>query len=261
MSSDRKHKHKTSPHGTGHQQRGQAKASAPKDDPPRPPDLQHHPLSQDPIYGAEFQYKWSLGERIYHNHNSDDAQYDITILDHKWEQKYITKILVDEIPILKSRPLRFHCRIALQFRAFFRAVALRGDAGMILNSSGTFLPRTLTGHPSRLSNHALGTAIDINDDDLKHHQYFHNHRGDPGARRGRKGSVRELADICSDFGIYWGGWYTVKKDCAHFEAVRVISPDALRVVCKQYGIYFTELYPDSSDRGDWPPPPENERIG
>jgi hypothetical protein len=44
----------------------------------------------------------------------------------------------------------------------FKAVALRGHAGNILGTGGTFVPRTITGNQSARSNHALGTAIDIN---------------------------------------------------------------------------------------------------
>jgi len=88
---------------------------------------------------------------------------------------------------------------------------------------GTFSPRykrgqspSKTGHGPKksadvggLSNHAFGSAMDINADDNPFNT-------DP-ALCPRRGCVRELVGPANELGFYWGGHFNAPKDGMHFE--------------------------------------------
>ena len=65
-----------------------------------------------------------------------------------------------------------------------------------------------------LSNHAWGTAFDIN--------AALNPRGTVPVFRGQPGSVRELVPRANDLGFYWGGHFS-RRDGMHFEVARVLG--------------------------------------
>ena len=82
----------------------------------------------------------------------------------------------------------------------------------VLTWAGSWVPRLIRGSTSVLSNHAFGTAFDIN--------AAWNGLGARPALKAEKGSVRELVPIASEQGWYWGGHYQSRKDGMHFELVR-----------------------------------------
>ena len=79
----------------------------------------------------------------------------------------------------------------------------------VLTWDGSFAPRFVRGSRTVLSNHAFGTAFDIN--------AALNPRGTRPLLVGKKGSVRELVTIANDHGFYWGGHFVAKPDGMHFE--------------------------------------------
>ncbi len=79
----------------------------------------------------------------------------------------------------------------------------------VLVYDGSFVPRFVRGSNSVLSNHAFGSAFDINE--------RFNHLGARPALVGEKGSVRELVPIANNWGFFWGGHYQGRKDGMHFE--------------------------------------------
>ena len=85
----------------------------------------------------------------------------------------------------------------------------------------------MTGSTEKPSNHACGTAIDIN--------ASHNKIRKAPALRGTTGSIREYADFCADFGIFWGGWYGKRNDGMHFECVTLQTDEQLRAACRKHG--------------------------
>jgi hypothetical protein len=99
------------------------------------------------------------------------------------------------------------------------------DAGLldrILTDGGMFCPRLVRGSTSVLSNHAYGTAFDIN-------APWNGLKREP-AHLGMKGCVRELVDIANSFGWWWGGhgWPSAagyfdgsRLDGMHFELARL----------------------------------------
>jgi D-alanyl-D-alanine carboxypeptidase len=62
-----------------------------------------------------------------------------------------------------------------------------------------------------LSNHAFGSAFDVNEPD--------NPYGDQPALCPRRGYVRELVEPANELGFYWGGHFSGKsdRDGMHFE--------------------------------------------
>ncbi|TBF24875.1 hypothetical protein ELG88_33755 (plasmid) [Rhizobium leguminosarum] len=98
---------------------------------------------------------------------------------------------------------------------------------LVISFAGAFDPRYIFGHnpgngaqpelksteAPKLSNHAFGSAFDIN--------ATWNWIGDMPAICGRKGSVRELVALANDSGFYWGGHFSAGRiDGMHFELAR-----------------------------------------
>jgi hypothetical protein len=104
--------------------------------------------------------------------------------------------------------------IGAQVQMLFRAWEDAGLRNRLLTWAGGFVPRFVRGSRTTLSNHAWGTAFDVN--------VAWNARGAMPALRGEKGSVRELVPIANDFGFYWGGHFS-RRDGMHFEAARVLT--------------------------------------
>ena len=74
------------------------------------------------------------------------------------------------------------------------------------------MPRYIRGSATTLSNHAWGTAFDVN--------YRWNQLGHVPALKGEIGSVRELVPRAHQLGFYWGGHFS-RRDGMHFEVARV----------------------------------------
>lgn len=228
--------HKTTVRGTGHPNRKHVKPPPPTPaDPPKPSTIEYAPLNRDLKHGASFAYEWSAGG--WFNQRARTRRVVIT-RPSDWVAANIVPLETPDIPLLTSA--KFHRLVAPQFRALFKAAAVRGLASRILSQVGGLTLRTITGNSATLSNHALGTAIDINSGSLDGKRVW-NPYGGPAAQRGAEGSNCELADLCADFGIYWGGWYSKHRDPMHFEAVRVLEDDELRSVCSAYDVDWDRL--------------------
>jgi hypothetical protein len=74
------------------------------------------------------------------------------------------------------------------------------------------VPRFIRGSRTTLSNHAFGTAFDINCD--------FNRLGHTPALMGERGCVREMVRIAHENGFYWGGHFT-RLDGMHFEVAKL----------------------------------------
>lgn len=66
---------------------------------------------------------------------------------------------------------------------------------LVLTYAGSFDPRFIRGSTTTLSNHAFGSAFDINAE--------WNPLGHTPAPKGTEGSVRELVPIAHEYGFYW----------------------------------------------------------
>ena len=122
-----------------------------------------------------------------------------------WNRREIVRVQVE----LVSRTFWLHRRIEPQFRRLLERWNDAGQLDKILTWNGSFNARFIRGSRKSLSNHAWGTAFDIN--------ARYNRLGTIPALKGEKGSVRELVKAANDLGFYWGGHYS-RKDGMHFEA-------------------------------------------
>jgi hypothetical protein len=128
----------------------------------------------------------------------------------------------------KSGLVPFHRLAGPVFVDFFAEVERAGLLHHVRTWHGSWVPRFIRGSRSVLSNHAYGTACDIN--------YRWNPLGATPTLRGREGSVRELVPIANELGIYWGGHFSVdafgrpvvgadgsgpRVDGCHFEIARL----------------------------------------
>ncbi len=135
-----------------------------------------------------------------------------------WEARNVVIVTVPQLIGLEGAPktgrIRVHRLVAPQVQALFAAWEAAKLGNRILTWAGSFVPRFVRGSRTTLSNHAWGTAFDIN--------VAWNARGTVPALRGEKGSVRELVAMANEHGFYWGGHFS-RRDGMHFEVARVLT--------------------------------------
>ncbi len=134
-----------------------------------------------------------------------------------WEDDNIIRVPIPQLQNIAGAPastsVRFHRKAADQLRALWRAWESAGLLPLILSWDGSFSARFVRGSTSILSNHAYGTAFDIN--------AAWNSLGARPALVGQRGSVRELVPIANAHGFFWGGHFRDRADGMHFEVARV----------------------------------------
>jgi hypothetical protein len=142
---------------------------------------------------------------------------DIRILDN-WEARNIVTLTIPQLVGVSGAPrtgrVRVHRLVTGQCQALFQAWADAGLTDLLRTWDGSFVPRFIRGSSTTLSNHAWGTAFDVNAE--------WNRLGALPALRGEKGSVRELVPIANLHGFYWGGHFS-RRDGMHFEVARVLG--------------------------------------
>jgi hypothetical protein len=117
----------------------------------------------------------------------------------------LRKALGDKAPA----SIRFHRLAADQLRLLWAEWEAGGLLDRVLSYGGGFVARFVRGSRSMLSNHAFGSAFDINE--------AYNSFGERPVSNGRKGCVRDLVPIANRCGFYWGGHYQSRTDGMHFE--------------------------------------------
>ena len=141
----------------------------------------------------------------------------IKILDG-WAQENITRVAIPQLVGLrgagKATKFYFHKLCADQIRGFFAAVEKAGCKDLLLTWGGSYVPRFIRGSRTTLSNHAFGSAFDIN--------VPWNYMGSVPALVGRKGSIREIVKLAAKFGLFWGGYFR-RKDGMHFEVAKLMT--------------------------------------
>jgi hypothetical protein len=132
-----------------------------------------------------------------------------------WQKENIIPV---NIPQLKSiagiSKISFHRLAANQLIKLWKDWEDNNFLHLVITWAGSFAPRFIRGSSSILSNHAFGSAFDIN--------VAWNQRGTIPALVGQKGSVRELVKIANANGFYWGGHFT-RLDGMHFEVAEILK--------------------------------------
>lgn len=153
-----------------------------------------------------------FGKFAYRHEPLPDNYENIRILGN-WETDNIVPVAIPQINGIKGAPrscsVQFHRLAAEQLKSLWKAWEQEGLLGRVLTYEGSFSPRFIRGSTTVLSNHAFGTAFDIN--------YSWNNLGSQPALVGAKGSVRELVPIANEHGFCWGGHFDKRQDGMHFE--------------------------------------------
>lgn len=102
-----------------------------------------------------------------------------------------------------------------QLLGAWKEVAAHNLMKYVLTWDGSYNPRLVRGSSSVPSNHAFGTAFDIN--------AGWNGLGVYPPESTKRGTVRPLVEIFKKWGFAWGGDYRRRKDGMHFEIVRKVS--------------------------------------
>jgi hypothetical protein len=146
-----------------------------------------------------------------------------------WKQDNIVPVAVPQLAALAARKVpgapksgtMFWHRLAVkQLLGLWKAWEDAGLLDRIIIYAGDYNPRFIRGSTSVLSNHAFGTAFDINADFPSKLNWL----GVPAALVGQRGCVRELVPIANAFGFYWGGHFGAGRvDGMHFEVAKVLS--------------------------------------
>jgi len=152
---------------------------------------------------------------------------DIIFLDD-WVEENIVKVEIPQLVTVRNSitnsadkalisadgRIRFHKLAADQLQTLWNTWEKKGLLDLVINYAGAFVPRFVRGSRTNLSNHAFGTAFDIN--------AAWNGLGCVPALVGKNGSVRELVPYANKLGFYWGGHYNSRKDGMHFEIAKIL---------------------------------------
>lgn len=154
----------------------------------------------------------SLFGKFQFDHRPIAGNRENIVIRPTWERDNIVTVRVPQLVGVKGAHregnVRFHRLAADQLVALFSAWEQAGLRDRVLSWAGSYVPRLVRGRTS-LSNHAFGTAFDIN--------VPWNPLGARPALVGEQGCVRELVSIANDHGFYWGGHFRNRPDGMHFE--------------------------------------------
>ncbi|MBB1150446.1 M15 family metallopeptidase [Myroides sp. NP-2] len=133
-----------------------------------------------------------------------------------FEARNIVTVQVPQLQALfpHLQHIRFHRKGVSQLLDFFQAIERQGLLTKVMSFGGSYVPRLVRGSTTVLSNHAFGTAFDLN--------VAWNPWQEQPALLGALGSVREIVPLAHAHGFYWGGHFT-KPDGMHFELVRLLE--------------------------------------
>jgi hypothetical protein len=155
-----------------------------------------------------------FGKFSYKSKPQPNNKEHIEVTDN-WAKENIVRITIPQLIQIKGTDtVYFHKKAKKQMIQLWKDWEEAELLHLILTWHGTYMPRFIRGSKTTLSNHAFGSAFDIN--------YSWNKLGAIPALAGRKGSVRELVEIANKNGFYWGGHFK-RLDGMHFEIAEIKS--------------------------------------
>ncbi len=152
------------------------------------------------------------------------------IITNGFEANIVTRVvpqIVGKDGAPASGKLSMHRLIANQLVGLWAAWERLGLAGLVTGFGGQWVPRYVRGSTTTLSNHAWGTAFDVN---VSANYLWH-----LPAFPGENGSLFKLVPVAQDYGFGWGGHYRGRLDGMHFEALRILSVAELAAANAKYG--------------------------
>lgn len=137
---------------------------------------------------------------------------NIEVTDN-WVKENIIRVDIPQlIPVKGSAVVYFHKLAAAQLKSVWKEWEKADLLHLVLTWDGSYVARFVRGSRKTLSNHAFGSAFDINA------QWNGLAKLPPLA--GQKGSVRNLVTIANNNGFYWGGHFS-RPDGMHFEVAKI----------------------------------------
>ncbi|WP_031459723.1 M15 family metallopeptidase [Chloroflexus sp. MS-G] len=182
------------------------RAGAPRRDPNWPPKPDFNILTD-----RNGQRERVLGNIEWVRKSGDDI-----IITNDWVERHLIEVSIPQLARFRNTNggrIKFHRLAADQLRRLWQAWEDTGLLHLVLTFDGAWWPRTIRSNPTTLSNHAYGTAFDIN---AQWNGFYK-----PAALVGDRGSVRELVPIANALGFFWGGHWNYDgkgaSDGMHFE--------------------------------------------
>lgn len=140
----------------------------------------------------------------------------IRIVDD-WEKNNIVSVKLPQLANISGAPasqsIRFHRLAKDQIESLWNTWEREGVLKCVRTWSGGFYARFIRGSREKLSNHAFGSAFDINAE--------FNPLGAEPAFPGSDGCVFDLVEIAHEHGFYWGGHFQKRRDGMHFEVAKL----------------------------------------
>lgn len=145
-----------------------------------------------------------------------DNREAISVTDD-WDGQNIVRVDVPQLAGVRGAPasgrIYFHVLVVEQLKVLFTAWELAGLMDCVLAWGGSYNARFIRGSTSVLSNHAFGSAFDIN--------AAYNPLGAEPAYPAQKGCVFDLVPLAHEHGFYWGGHFRNRRDGMHFEIAEI----------------------------------------
>jgi hypothetical protein len=137
---------------------------------------------------------------------------NIVITDN-WAKENIVIVRVPQLrKIIGHDRVEFHRLAADQLKKLWADWEKAGLLSLVFTWNGSFVPRFIRGSRTILSNHAFGSAFDIN--------AAFNPLGAMPPLVGQRGCVREVVSIANENLFYWGGHFS-RRDGMHFEIAKI----------------------------------------
>ncbi len=171
---------------------------------PRPPNF-------NPIVGTKGRED-AFGKFKFRPDPTPDNPERIVVTDN-WANDNIGKVKIPQLIGVRGAPawgeIWFYKKAHRQLQDLWQAWENERLSGRVLSWAGSYVPRFIRGSRTALSNHAFGTAFDINAGE--------NPLGAMPPVVGKHGCVRELVPLANAHGFYWGGHFRSRPDGMHFE--------------------------------------------
>jgi len=148
------------------------------------------------------------------------------VITNGWADKYLSKFTVPQLKQITggnhSGSVSFHKSAGEQLVALWRSWEITGVLSDVKTYEGAFNARLKRGSTTELSNHAWGTAFDIN--------YSANRLYAMPSTPDEIGCVYRLIPLANALGFNWGGSYRGRLDGMHFEVTRILSKGEISAV-------------------------------
>jgi hypothetical protein len=173
------------------------------------------PLPDFPPVGSRDRERLFGKFAFVHAPSRNDA-HTIRITDG-WDKENIVSVRIPQLANVKGAPadqvIRFHRLAKDRIESLWSTWDREGVLKCVNTWSGGFYARFVRGNREKLSNHAFGSAFDIN-------AQF-NPLGAEPAFPGSEGCVFDLVEIAHEHGFFWGGHFQKRRDGMHFEVAKL----------------------------------------